>query len=192
MAVELSWRAKARAGEGVMKQLRFLSSMLVLASSLVLAAPAEFEQLDPETQAFLGKVRDDWHQLSPERRDALVQRVQEWKNLPPEQREALRARHQRFRQLPPEEQEALRKKFSDWRKRPPEEREALREKWRRMSPEEKREAARRGGFDRDHDRPGAAPDDGGRKEKREGRPHKEKGRDKGADRESERDGRDWR
>lgn len=100
-----------------------------------LAAPAwadsgDFDRLDPDTQAVLSKLRDDWQQLPPEKRAALIQRAQDWQRLPPEQREALKARHERFRQLPPEEQEALRERFREWRKLPPEERRARREEWR--------------------------------------------------------------
>lgn len=108
----------------------WLGCVLAVLAGPVLADGRDFERLDPETRALLGKFRDDWQRLPPEKREALVQRAQEWKRLPPEKREALKARHERFRQLPPAEQQALRERFREWRELPPEERRARRDQLR--------------------------------------------------------------
>ncbi len=64
---------------------------------------------------------------------------QRWKDLTPEQRERIRERYRRFQELPPDQQERIRERHEWFKSLPPGERLELREKWKRMSPQERKD-----------------------------------------------------
>lgn len=62
-----------------------------------------------------------------------------YEELTPEQRENLRKRRDDFRSLPPEERERIRKAREKFRNMPPDKRQELKDKWKKMTPEERRQ-----------------------------------------------------
>jgi len=60
-------------------------------------------------------------------------------SLSPEQRERIRKRRELFNSLPPEERQRIERAREKFRNLPPERRQELKEKWRKMSPEQRRQ-----------------------------------------------------
>ena len=66
-----------------------------------------------------------------------------FESLTPDDREKLRERREIFKSLPAEERERIERAREKYRNLPPERREELKEKWRKMSPDERREYHRK-------------------------------------------------
>ncbi len=121
--------------------------------------PLAWSSLDPTQQLVLTPVHEQWNQLSPQRQHRLARHARRWATLPPEQQRVIRKRLARwvqmtpeqrrrlhrnaraFHQMTPAERTRVRAAYQRFRALPPAERRALRERWRKMSPEQRRQWA---------------------------------------------------
>lgn len=107
-----------------------------------------WDELSPQQQAGLERLRADWDQLPASRRVRALEwleRKARWDAMTPEQREKLRAGARNFRDLPPELREKMRASMQAMRALPEDERRALRKRWHEMSPEARRAWLQTGG-----------------------------------------------
>lgn len=114
-----------------------IGAMIVLASRLLLAQPAERLPLAPPQNLTM---LDRLERMSPEERQRLLQK------LPPERRQRIEERLRKYESLTAEQRQRLREQFERFQQLPPERQQALRQLYQRFSqlPEDRRRAVRRG------------------------------------------------
>ena len=108
----------------------------------------DWDQLTPEQQARLQRLRERWDQLPASQRVLALERAERrarWEAMTPEQRERIREGMRNYRELPPELRERMRESMRAMRAMPEDERRALMARWRALSPQQRRAWLEAGG-----------------------------------------------
>ena len=104
--------------EAPCRPLALLPGILLIASLVLIAAPAHSESAIPwqalskEEQSVLVKHRAEWSSLSPAQQQKLRQGARQYLQLPPDKRKAVERKHSQYEKMSPREREKLRKKYS--------------------------------------------------------------------------------
>ena len=114
----------------------------------------DWDQLSPDQQQGLARLREQWDQLPASRRALALERLerrQRWEAMSPEQREHIRRGARIYRNLSPEQREKLKVSMRTLRSLPEPERRQLFARWRELDPKQRRAWLEAGG-------PGIAPE----------------------------------
>ncbi len=117
--------------------------MFLLLSSAAMAqsddALPDWDRLTAaQREALIAPVRERWN-AEPAQRARMLRNAQRWKTMTPDQRREARQGMHRFRDMSPQRRQEARALFEETRALEPQERAKLRERWKRMSPEERRQ-----------------------------------------------------
>jgi len=108
----------------------------------------DWDQLAPEQQKALARLKDEWNTLPASRRVLALEHAQRrarWEAMTPEQRERIRKGMRNYRDLSPAQRQQMREALRVMRGLPAEERQALADKWRSLDPEQRRAWLETGG-----------------------------------------------
>lgn len=119
--------------------------VLALAAGSALASPQAatplpaWDQLSPaQRDLVIAPLRDRWN-ADPQVRARLFQHAQRWQQLTPGQRARMRHGLGKWEHMDPQQRETMRTLFHRMRDLTPEQRTALRERWRKMTPQQRRD-----------------------------------------------------
>lgn len=112
-------------------------------SAFAQSAPAPaWEQLTPaQREQLIVPLRDRWNDADAAERARMLEHARRWQSMTPAERTEARHGMHSWKRLPPDQREEARALYSKLRVLPEAEREALRERWKRMTPEQRRQWA---------------------------------------------------
>lgn len=103
----------------------------------------EWDKLPPQQrEAMIAPVRERWNN-EPEQRQRMLHHAQRWQSMTPEQRSQARKGMRRFEGMDPQQRQQARALFESMQGLPPDQRRRLRDEWKQMTPDQRRDWAKK-------------------------------------------------
>lgn len=98
-----------------------------------------WDEFDLHKRQALARGAARWQSMTPQQKKRARKRFAWWAQLPEARRDRIRAFHRQWQDLTPQEKIQIRKNFRRFRSLPPARQKELRERFRKMTPEQRRQ-----------------------------------------------------